>query len=1151
MQKNIYPSHQTGDNAVGLPAGSQGSTGSFRLNKGLRTKIWRIMKLTFLLIALFVEVHAGSMAQTITLSAKNYSLKETFNAIERQTGYVVFGKRDVLAGSKPVTLDVRDMPLRAFLDTALKDQQITYEIKGKSIALSLKPAAQIPPNKAIKGQVTDSATGKPLAGVTIKVKGEVTGTVTDVQGNFGLEVPDNATIVVSYLGYNKREIAVGTRTVVNISLAASTMGLDQLVVIGYGTVKRKDYAGAVSSIKMENSPLELLPNQNALENLKGNVAGLNIGATNSAGGEPGMTIRGQNSINGSNTPLIILDGVMYFGSVSDINPGDIATYDILKDAVSAAAYGSRSSNGVIVITTKKGRTEKPTISFNTSTAFQQWQDKPKMMKAAQWVDLVNARNSYDSGSTYWLKPQEIANMQAGKETNWLDEISRTGVIQNYQVTISGAPKGINYYLSTSYDDNKGIILGDKFNRISVFGKIDIDVISWLKIGADANFSRRNYSGNAANIHEAAIMSPYGVEYRDDEGDLERYPTTQGSSFVNPLWGVDDGTHDNMDIRHSYRLSSYALVTIPWVKGLTYRLNFQNNLEDQKTADFFHENYFISEGPVTDSSRYAPSTIQNYLTSANGQMSKYNTYSYVIDNIINYNRDFNKHGLDVTLVATRDYSKYEYTNMTGSDFSSNGNSSLGYWGLAKATTQKVNLDANKRTNIGFLGRVNYSYDDKYFFTGSLRRDGASVFGANQKWGNFGAAGLAWMISSEQFLKDVSSLNSLKLKISWGQNGNQGVGPYSTLAKIANGPSSGVMYEFSNTGSQIYYGLVQSNMANANLGWELTEKLNAGFESAWLNNRLFVDFDIYTSKTTREIYTPTIPSMNGFTSITSSLGEVRNKGFELTLKTLNVQNKDWNWNTSITYWLNRNKLVHLTGQDLNQDGKEDDLIADGMFIGRPLKSIYGYVQDGIVQPADAEYKAMPGAATIDGYPKYKDISGPGGVPDGKITADDRTILGYPEENFRLNMGNTITYKNLELYIFIEGIFGSNKYYLKSNTLAYLSSTGDGFNTNMSYRPYWTPERPSNVYPAAYFKGDGGAFLGLQSRTFVRVQNISLSYTFKQDWLEKYKLSGLKIYCAANNPMIFTNWVGGDPEIGTTLLSSDLPVASTYSFGLNLSF
>ena len=1117
-------------------------------------KLFRIMKLTaFLILVSVVCVFASeTYAQTkkINLNMKNVTVKEVLSGIEDQSEFHFMYSPKVIDASREVAIDAENSTIEEILKSLFAGTDVEYTVKDRIIVLSTSAVINELFNgqqqKSVSGKVTDSSGGS-LPGVSVVVKGTSIGVITDNEGKFALSnVPENATLQFSFVGMKSQEFLVKGKTSIDITLEEETIGIEEVVAIGYGTAKRKDFSGSVSTVKMENSMVALSPNLSALESLKGNVAGLNVGATNAAGGDPSILIRGQNSISGSNTPLIILDGVIYLGSINDINPNDIASYDVLKDAVSSAAYGSRSSNGVIAITTKKGKAQKPTITFNATMSFQKWQNMPEMTKGPQWLDLVNASNSYATGTTSWLKPQQVDNMNAGREINWLDIISRTGAVQNYQVAVSGDANGVNYYLSTSFDENKGVIVGDKFNRISVLGKISTNITKWLQFGADANFTKRDYSGITPNMRAAAMMTPYGTLYRDSLNNYEKYPATQGVPFVNPMWGVDDGTRDNMDVRQNYRLSSYALFTAPWLKGLTFRLNFQNNINQQKTADFLHENYYIAEGDVTNITRYSPATIQNYLAQANGSMNQNSTYSYVLDNILNYNQTFKKHSFDVTLVATRDYSKYELRSMTSSDYSANGNSSLGYWGLAKGTTQKVNQDANERSNIGYLGRVSYSYNEKYFFTGSYRRDGASVFGLDQKWGNFGAAGMAWRISNENFLKDFKPLNNLKLKVSWGQNGNQGVGPYSTLAKVNNGVSSGVRQEFSDTGYKIFYGLVQSNMANSNLGWELTEKFNAGFESVWLQNRLFVDLDVYSSKTTDEIYTPSIPSMNGFSSITSSLGEVHNRGIELTLRTINVKNKDWNWSTSVTYWLNRNKLVHLTGQDLNNDGKEDDQVANGMFIGQPLNSIFGYVMDGIVQSGDVEYKAMPGASTIDGYPKYKDINA-----DGKINADDRKVLGYPQENFRLNMSNTINYKNFDLYIMVSGIFGGGSYYLKSNPVAYMTYVVDGPFANMTSRPYWTTDKPSNVYPSASFHGDGGKFLGLQSRSFVRVQNVSLSYTFKKEMLEKFKFNSLKVFCTATNPMISTKWVGGDPEIGSVLLSSDLPVASTYSFGLNLSF
>jgi TonB-linked SusC/RagA family outer membrane protein len=1114
-------------------------------------KLLFIMKLAiFLVVFVVIQSFAGTvLSQTaaLTLNVKQAKVEDILLKIENQSNYVFMYNKDLIDVEKLASINVSGVSVEKVLDLLFEGTNINYQFVGRQIVLSPAYATQ---QKKVTGKVTDSA-GEPLPGASIVVKGTTNGTVTGIDGTYELgKVDDGATLIFSFVGMTPKEVkAIGNQPI-NVKLEEETRGLDEVIVIGYGTAKRADYSGSVSSVKMENSLVALSPNLNALESLKGNVAGLNIGATNTAGGEPTMDLRGQNSINGSNDPLIVLDGVIYLGSISDINPSDIATYDVLKDAVSAAAYGSRSANGVIAITTKKGKTGKPMITFNSSAGIQTWQNQPEMMKGAEWITVVNARNKYAEGTTSWMKSGELANLAAGSETNWLNEVTRLGVIQDYQVAVSGGADKVNYYFSTAYNANKGIVVGDDFDRISLLGKINTTVTNWLKVGMDASYSRRDYSGFAANVGEAQAMSPYGVMFRDDKGNLEKYPYTQ--SGINPLWGVQDGTRDNKDIRTNYRLNSNASVDVPWIKGLNYRVSLLLNQDEWMSGNFTNENYYIKEGEGL--ARYEPATVVSLLAQANGNLLNSKTKSYVLDNILNYKSTFGKHSIEATAVVTRDHTKYEIINVTGSDFSANGNTSLGMWGLHKAAVQKVDLYVNTSTNdnkiggfekanIGYLGRVSYSFNDKYFITSSFRRDGSSVFGANKKWGNFAALGGAWKISNESFMKQYSFLNNLKLKLSWGQNGNQGVGPYATLSTIANGTTGDIRYEFSNSQGKIFYGLFQNALGNPDLGWESTETWNTGFESAWLNDRLFVDLDVYFSKTTDQIFTRNIPVMTGFKTILTSMGQINNSGVEFSVRTVNIKKKDLTWSTSLTYWKNNNKLKKLYGEDKNGDGKEDDDIANSLFIGKSLGAIYGYEQDGIVQSTDTEYMALTGAAP--GAPKYKDLDGVAG-----ITSADRKILGYNKENFRLNVSNSVTYKNLEFYAMLTGTFGGNGYYLKSNTAAYMTSGTGRFNDNMTSKPYWTPENKSNVYPSAYFSGDG-RYQALQSRGFVRLQDISLSYTFRQSWVKAANINALKVFFSAKNVATITNWFGGDPEVGTTVRENKFPVPSTYSIGANISF
>lgn len=1095
-------------------------------------------KLIPLLLALFIFNSTYAQSEKIDLSIKNESLRQLIKQIETKTDYS-FMLDQTVDQSQKVSVEARQESLDAILKKAFAGKQISYEVVGKQIILKISRNSQSSQSRKISGTVKDQ-NGESVIGANVSVKGTTIGTITDIDGNFILEVPENVVIQISYIGYITQEISLGNKEHLDILLKEDLQSLDEIVVIGYGTAKRKDFTGSVSSVKLENSPISLATNTNALESLKGNVTGLDIGATNTAGGTPSMQIRGQNSISGSNDPLVVVDGVIFMGSVNDINPNDIASYDVLKDATSAAAYGSRSANGVIIITTKKGKQGKPVIHFNAKGSMQSWHLKPELMNGEQWLDATSAANGYSDYS--FLVPQEELNLNSGKEINWLDEISRTGWTQDYQAAVSGAGDRMNYYLSASYTESGGVIKGDDYERVSVLAKVDTDITSWLQIGLDAAYTRTDYSGLGANIWSATILSPYAMMYRPN-GMLEAIPDgTRGRG--NPLWGIDDESKkENVDFRDNLRANAYAVVKCPWISGLSYRFNYAGNLNYRKSGDFTHESYNVSVGSYDDDSRYSVATQNSYLSSAGGSMANERTTSYVIDNILNYNQVFGKHSIDLTAVATRDYQKYESQTLSGSDFASNGNTALGLNGLHYASTQKISLNNWKRTNIGYFGRASYSFDDTYYMTASYRRDGSSVFGANNKWGNFWAIGTAWRITNEPFIKGVAFLDDMKIKLSWGKNGNQGLTQYSTLSQVATGHSGGIYYPFGNSGKPSY-GINQSTIGNSDLGWETTEAWNMGFESTWLNSRLFVDVDVYFSKTYDQIFSRSIPVMTGFASMYSSMGEVKNRGVEATVRTVNIQNKEFNWTTGLTFWLNRNKLVHLYGEDLDGDGKEDDDIGNGLFIGESIHSVFGYEQDGIVQTDDTEYMKANGVSA--GTPKYVDKNN-----DGVINEKDRSIIGNKAPNFKLNLSNTLQYKNWELYVMIAGVFGGNGYYQAGNTNAYITG-GDRkwFASNGLYIPYWTEANPSNKYPSATFTGDS-YFLGLQSRAYVRLQDVTLSYTFNQPWVKNMGINNFKMFITGKNLATITGWDGGDPETGSTALSQTYPIMTNVSLGLNLSF
>jgi TonB-linked SusC/RagA family outer membrane protein len=921
--------------------------------------------------------------------------------------------------------------------------------------------------------------------------------------------------------------------------------LDDVIVVGYGTAKRRDFSGSVASLKIADSPISNIPNLNVLETLKGTITGLNVGGQGRAEEEPSLLVRGENSINGSNKPLIVLDGVIFTGDIRSLNNNDIASVDVLKDAVSASAYGSRSANGILAITTKKGRTEKPVVTFGVNAGVSSWGKKPVLATPQEYVAHHNAVNAREADDTSWItNPEQLDDYLKDAGTTDFDDAIRTGSFQDYNATVSGMTNRTNYYMSVGYRDNKGVFVGDDMNSISLTAKLNTNITDWFSVGFDAGFSKMDFSGNQQRW--GSVFMTGGGNFKTTFDDRNVDLTTYTGMARHHNWGIGDGKQDDIDLKYGLRLNAYATVKIPWIKGLSYKINYQPNVDLIRQEHFTYETSFINSvsGP------YTTSVVASFLNQANGSIKSANTYSYVVDNYLTYQNSFGKHNVDLTFVATRDYSHYNYNAMTGSDFSDVGSTALGLGGLPKAAKVSIGKDANERANVGYLGKIAYNYDSRYMVNASLRRDGASVFGADKKWGLFGAVGAAWAISEENFLKGaIKPLDYLKLKASWGQTGNQGLDPYKTLATAPIGRGTDP-YTFDG----IYYGLHQDRLANPNMGWEKTSSFNVGFESNWFKNRLSVNLDVFHSETTDQIFERGLPTMTGFGNMYASMGQVDNTGIELTVNSVNIENRDWRWSTMLNFWKTKSKVVHLYGEDLDGNGVEDDDLANSLFIGHSLGAIYNYKQIGIVQENETDYIELTKIQA--GRPKYDDMVD--GVPG--LTPDDRMILGYDRENFRMNLGNTVKYKNLELYVLFTGIFGGGRdnMFVKNNRFAYSL-----FNPNearlltreMSIfeRDYWTPENHSDTYPVILFNGDSGRDTWLQSRTFVRLQNITLSYTFdKMAWLKSAKINSLSVFASGKNLFTFTGWFFGDPERGSIYSDGDVyPQMSVYTLGLNFSF
>lgn len=785
----------------------------------------------------------------------------------------------------------------------------------------------------VKGKIVDAGTGESLVGVNVTVKNESSvGTISDLDGNYSLVVSKTATLVFSYIGYISQEIPVGEKNMINVSLVEDSKTLSEVVVIGYGTMKKSDLTGSV--VKADLNVMKDSPNTSIMQSLHGTVAGLQIGQTNSAGEDPSIGVRGQTTINGSTSPLIILDGIIYGGRISDINPSDIESIDILKDASSKAVYGAKAANGVLMITSKKGkRAQKPKISYSGSWAFSNPTVDYRPLNREEWMQKVRDieyESAYTKESGYlvpnpnWdfsksqLNVQQLDGIENGTDFNWWDEAMQTGHLFTDMVNINGGSEHVSYFLSGSWTNQRGVVKNDKYKRTTFRANIDVQATSWLKVGTNTFFSVLDYSGESPNMN-ALIRMPAVVTPKDADGEWITNPN--GTLTMNPFL---EYMVENSDKRHQINTTVYGLVSIPWIKGLTYRLNY---------------NYTLDAKNLYNYSRYE--------ASQQGEASKQhdNSSVWLLDNIVNYTNSFGKHAINATFVYGASRQAYDNTLAKGQQYTS---TVTGYNDLGQAIIQTIRSSAYKESNLYQMLRTSYNYDSKYLLTATLRRDGFSGFAENHKFGLFPSVGLGWVLSREAFLSEAEFMDNLKLRASFGVTGNQ-TSRYSSLAKVE--LNAGSKYVFGD-GASTSIGSTVMRMSNKDLKWETTAEYNVGIDFSFFKERLTGSIDFYRATTKNLLWDVIIPTMTGFSSVRSNVGKLQNTGLEIVLGGTPVKTKDFQWNVRLNFSTNKNKVVSLLGQDTDGDGKEDDLVASGLFIGESLGTIYDYEVEGIWQLADKE-------------------------------------------------------------------------------------------------------------------------------------------------------------------------------------------------------
>ena len=1065
----------------------------------------------------------------IDLALNNVSLKTALKAIEEKTGYSFAYDEEVLSNKKHIRIDFQGQarPVSDYLIKISKESNLHFHQVNNLITIrhisknediqDLRLEIQIK-EIVIKGRVTDKSDNSPLPGVSIIEKGTSNGTITDLEGNYTINVDDQSTLVFSFVGFVSQEIPVGNSNVINLEMESDIQQLQELVVVGYGRQRKMDITGSVASINLDD--VEKTSSNNVLEALQGRIAGLDITTNNnSPGAEESFLIRGTNSLSASNSPLIILDGVPYYGSFNDINPSDISSVEVLKDASSAAIYGSRASNGVILITTRRGKTGKPKINYSARFGIQDLDSRTlEMMDIDGYINKTKefARQQFGDPELWKdvLLDFMVENYESGNITNWVDDMVHPNAPQHeHTLSISGANDNSNYFTSLNYFKEKGVFEGSEIERISGRINFDYDISNYISAGTRLQVTRIDNGGFTADFITARRLSPFANYYEDDGETLAMYP------FGNGIQGLGHpkaySTYDTRkSIRNQLFSNLYLELRAPFLNGLSYRINAGYTLRNNDDAQYRTRNGRV--GLFTGGTATIGDQTQNNL---------------LVENIIKYQKTFKDHDLDLTLLYSRESQTLEASDIRGQGFA---NDLLLYHAIQTAEELSGSSSFSEWTMASYMARLNYSFNSKYLITMTMRRDGFSGFGADRKWGIFPSAAVGWNLSEESFMQGIELINNLKLRASYGLNGNQAVGAYAALASIGSKP-----YTFGD-GGQTFPGVIPTSLPNPNLGWESTESLNVGIDFGILNNRLSGSLDYYNSKTNDLLLRRTIPATNGFNSILQNIGETANYGVEVTLSSENIRKNDFNWSSNFNIFLNRNKIVSLYGSN------EDDDIANGWFIGQPIRVAYDYKITGLWQESEEEdISNSPQPTALPGYPKLLDFNG-----DTVITAEDRFIQGRIDPDFIAGLTNTFRYKSFDLTIVLHGKFGG----LATNDVyRYFSFLGGAEGTDRNFPlynffdiDYWTPDNPDAEAPAIYTPTHYTLANFWENPSFVRVEQVSIGYNMPQGLLNKLPFERLRIYLTGRNLFAFTKFVG-DPELVSNI---DYPMTRVINLGVNVS-
>lgn len=1079
------------------------------------------LSVALLLLLLNAPLPAQVKEKLITLSFANIPLKEAMAKIEQSTNYTFFYDASQINVQQKVSLKVKDATAQNAMTALLKGTGLKFEVTNSQIVIYQKKAVSAQTPITLEGQIVDQA-GEPIIGANILEQGTTNGVITDIDGKYRLNVKAGSTIQVTYIGFTTQSFKASQMPSV-VKMSEDNKTLQEVVVVGYGSQRKSDLTGGIVAVSEEK--LKLVTTNNLMDKLAGQIPGLNITTANARPGEEQtLRVRGENSLSASNSPLIVLDGIPYSGSLTDIDPDIVESLSVLKDASSAAIYGSRGSNGVILIQTKKGKAGKATVSYKGQVGFQQVQKRLNVMKGDEYIQLKQDYYAQNYGFTgdqldplNVLNPSERENYKNGIETDWQDIVFRNALTHDNQVSISGGTESTKYMAAIAHMSQDGVMRNTGLKRSNISMNVTQDFNSWLTIGIGAQFVQKNIDNNQPYLESALKQSPYG-QYKDEYGNYVDYPMDE-TLFYNPMGNVN-ATTDN--VQRNLFISSFAEIKLP-IKGLKFRSNLGYNYRSKFQGSYYGRN-----------------TLSGKAVDGSAMVKNEHYYDYTWENLLTYNNTFGKHKIDATGLFSVQETQTKTAQQDAECFV---NDDSEYYNMnAGEKNQKVSSSLTETSTLSYMFRLNYGYDNRYLLTLTGRTDGYSAFGANNKYAFFPSAALAWNLSSEEFMADAREkwLDLLKFRFSYGSNGNQAISAYQTLDRLS--IAKYIWGDEGTTANGTY--LPFSGVGNPNLKWETTRTFNVGVDFSFFNNRLSGNIDFYVANTSDLLMKRNVPVMNGYNSIMDNVGKTRNKGIEIALNSVNIETKDFQWNTNVNFSLNRDKIVELRG-----DGQDD--VTNKWFIGEPLRVYYDYNVIGIWQSDDPRWNAekkqflnaegkqiqsgaKPGAAMLE------DVNG-----DGVISSADKKIIGSKLPSFLLSMGNQFSYKNFTFSFLLNGVFGVTKERKDLN----LERWDMRFNY-LSGMDYWTPENPSNEMTSLTYS-PFEKHTWYKKVNYVQVKNISLGYTFQQAFLKKYLgVSALNANLSVNNLCSFSN-VKNTTNLEAEDMYTSYPTNRSYMFGINLTF